>query len=67
MAIRERTNITNYPAALTVVENPFTCGEHPNIQALADELMSSGLPSVIIGGKIFTEETVAAITILCTP
>lgn len=70
MAIRTRTSVTSYPGAITEIENPFTCAAKATIQALALELMSDvvSAPSVIIGGKIYTEASEAEIDNgICNP
>lgn len=64
MAILTRVTRKEYPGAIVEVRDPFTCIAEPSIQELAKVLMSAGVavPSVIIAGKIYTEETEANIT-----
>lgn len=59
MPITTRTEWYNYPGAIVIVDVPFTCDRYPTIQELALALMSTGIavPSVIVGGLIYTEET----------
>lgn len=63
MGILTRTSVTFYPGAITEIKDPFTCVTFPTIQDLALALMSVGeaKPSVIINGRILTEETEANI------
>lgn len=63
MAIKTRVLKKPYPGAIVLVEDPFTCVPLPTIQELALELMSEPVskPSVIMGGRLFTEETKANI------
>lgn len=63
MAIKVRITLKPYPGAITEVEVPFECDKFPSIQELALFLMSSEVakPSVIIQGKIYTEELASVI------
>ena len=65
MAVLTRVNRKEYPGAIVEVRNPFTCVAYPTIQALAKFLMESAQPSVIINGKLYTEESEGDITIAC--
>jgi len=59
MAILTRVTRKEYPGAVTEVRVPFVCAAKPTIQELALLLMSPVVskPSVIVQGKIYTEET----------
>lgn len=63
MAIKERVTRKEYPGAITIVEAPFVCTLRPTIQELAGYLMSSypAQPSVILGGRIYTEASASLI------
>ncbi len=66
MGIETRTSIVEYPGAVTRVFDPFTCVNHPTIQALASQLMGvESQPSVIIAGVLMTEKTKASIETDC--
>jgi hypothetical protein len=66
MAILERTVLEDYPGAITEVRVPFGCIAWPTIQLLAEQLMNvESEPSVIIGGKIFTQKAAADIVLDC--
>lgn len=70
MSIRTRVVRKEYPGAIVIVEDPFTCAAQPTIQELALALMSDGIgtPSVIVGGRIYTEETEANLdNSICNP
>ncbi|MCK4306575.1 MAG: hypothetical protein KAY24_20195 [Candidatus Eisenbacteria sp.] len=64
MAILTRVTRKEYPGAIVEVREPFICVAEPTIQELAKVLMSAGvaMPSVIVQGKIYTEETEINIT-----
>lgn len=65
MAILTRVTRKEYPGAITEVRHPYACTNYATIQLLARWLMSDGRPSVIIGGKLFTEQSKSIIETGC--
>ncbi|MCK4306574.1 MAG: hypothetical protein KAY24_20190 [Candidatus Eisenbacteria sp.] len=65
MAILTRVTRKEYPGALTEIRVPFVCTNYPTIQELAALLMTGSAPSVIIEGKIFTEQAKGIIETAC--
>lgn len=69
MPITERSDRKDYPGALVVITNPFTCGVFPNFQALAFAIQGgiiSGKGGTIVSGRILTNLTDAQMTTICS-
>jgi len=68
MAFVLRTEEVWFPSSCTLIEEPIVCTQYPTLQDLAKVLQAGGIDSssaTIIGGRIYTNVSVAAIETAC--
>jgi len=65
VAILTRVTRKEHPGAIVEVRVPYVCTRYPTIQEMMTFLEETVQPSVIIGGKIYTEYDKLSIETAC--